>query len=154
MALSYAISLCLHMLAAAYWVGGMAALLHAVRPAAIETLDGPARPALLAAALARFLTGVAAAIVVLLLSGMTMVLLAGGLSRVHWSVHAMLAIGIAMMALFGHVRFAPYARLQRAVEAQDWPTAAHHLGTIRRVVAVNLALGIVVFVVAIVGRAA
>jgi uncharacterized membrane protein len=153
MTLSYAISLALHVLAAAFWVGGMAALHYAVRPAAVETLDGPARPALLAAALARFLSGVAFAIVVLLLSGATMVLLAGGLARVHWSVHAMLVIGIVMMALFGHVRFAPYARLRRAVEARDWPTAAHNLGTIRRLVAVNLTLGVVVFVVAIVGRA-
>ena len=35
-----------------------------------------------------------------------------------------------MMALFLHVRFAPYPRLQRAVAAREWPVAAaqprHH----------------------------
>ena len=88
----------------------------------------------------------------LLASGLGMVGLAGGFGRVHWSVHAMMAIGLVMMAVFLHLRFAPYPRLRRAVAAREWPAAATQLGTVRRLVEVNLALGVVVFALAVVGR--
>jgi uncharacterized membrane protein len=149
----YAFALCLHVLAAALWVGGMAVMHTAVRPAAAQTLDAPLRLAFLAAALGRFFRWVTAAIVVLLATGMSMIALAGGFGRVHWSVHAMLAIGLVMMALFGHLRANSYPRLQRTVGARDWPQAALHLQAIRKLVFFNLVLGCVVFVVAIVGRA-
>ncbi len=63
----------------------------------------------------------------------------------------MLAIGLLMMVLFLHLRFAPYPRLRRAVAAREWPLAAASLNTIRRLVAVNLGLGVLVFVLAVVG---
>src|SRR6476469_823214 len=131
----------------------MAAMHAAVRPAAVETLEAPVRLGLMAAALRRFFAGVALAIVVLLVSGVTMVVLSGGLSRVHWSVHAMLGVGLVMVALFGHVRLAVYPRLRRALAEQAWPVAAASLDGIRRLVVVNLVLGTAVFVIAIVGRA-
>jgi uncharacterized membrane protein len=65
----------------------------------------------------------------------------------------MFTLGLVMMALFLHIRFAPYARLQRAVVARDWPVAAAQLGSIRKLVAVNLTLGVVVFALAVIGRA-
>jgi len=142
-----------HVLAAAFWVGGMATMHFAVRPAAVATLEPPLRLPLMAAALSRFFVGVSIAIAVLLASGLLMVGLAGGFARVHWSVHAMLAIGLLMMALFLHLRFAPYPRLLRAVAAREWPVAAANLNQIRRLVVVNLMLGVVVFALAIGGRA-
>jgi uncharacterized membrane protein len=57
------------------------------------------------------------------------------------------------MALFLHIRFASYPRLRRAVVTSDWPLAAAQLGSIRKLVAVNLGLGVLVFVVAVLGRA-
>lgn len=143
----------LHLLAAAFWVGGMAAMHFAVRPAAVATLEPPLRLPFMADALARFFVGVSIAIGVLLASGFLLVWLAGGFAHVHASVHAMLTLGLVMMALFLHVRFAPYPRLQRAVAAREWPVAAANLGTIRKLVALNLGLGVLVFVLAIVGRA-
>jgi uncharacterized membrane protein len=107
----------------------------------------------MAQALARFFAGVAAAIVVLLTSGVWMVMLAGGFGRVHWSVHAMFGLGLLMMALFLHIRFALYPKLQRAVAASEWPVAAAKLGSIRTLVALNLGLGVAVFAFAILGRA-
>jgi uncharacterized membrane protein len=106
----------------------------------------------MAQALSRFFAGVSIAVVVLLASGLGMVLLAGGFARVHWSVHAMLALGLVMMAVFLHIRFAPYPRLLRAVAGSEWPAAAAQLNMIRRLVELNLALGIAVFALAIVGR--
>jgi len=68
-------------------------------------------------------------------------------------VHGMFTVGLMMMALFLHIRFAPYARLQRAVAAREWPVAAAQLGSIRKLVAVNLLLGVGVYALAVVGRA-
>jgi uncharacterized membrane protein len=154
MPLSTTILLCLHALAAAFWVGGMAVMHFAVRPAAVAQLEPPLRLAFMAAALARFLAGVALAIAVLLASGAAMIAQAGGLAKVHVGVHVMLVIGLAMIALFGVVRVGPYPRLQRAVAASDWPSAARQLAAVRRLVAVNLLLGVMVFVAAFAGRLA
>ncbi|WP_119155136.1 DUF4149 domain-containing protein [Caldimonas tepidiphila] len=153
MPLLYTVLLCLHVLAAAFWVGGMAVMHFAVRPAAVAALEPPQRLSLMAGALSRFFAGVAAAIVLLLASGAAMIVLAGGMGRVHWNVHAMLGLGLVMAAIFGHIRFASYPRLRRAVAAREWPAAAGALDSIRRLVALNLGLGTLVFVVALVGDA-
>jgi uncharacterized membrane protein len=142
----------LHLLAAAFWVGGMAAMHFAVRPAAVATLEPPQRLPFMAATLGRFFSGVTVAIVLLLASGLAMIVLAGGFGAAHWRVHAMFGVGLLMMAIFGHIRFGPYRRLQRAVAARAWPQAAPALNTIRRLVALNLALGTGVFLLASVGR--
>jgi uncharacterized membrane protein len=153
MPLPYAILLCLHALAAAFWVGGMAVISFAVRPAAVQTLEPPLRLAFMAATLKRFFDGVLWAIVLLLASGGAMVALVGGMGQVHWSVHAMLALGLAMVLIFAQLRWGPGARLQRAVAGRDWAAAAAALGLIRTRVLVNLGLGVAVFAIAIVGRA-
>jgi uncharacterized membrane protein len=149
----HATLLCLHLLAATVWVGGMAVMHFAVRPAAVQTLEPPLRLPFMAAALGRFFAWVSAAVLLLLASGLAMMLLGGGFAAAHWSVHAMFGIGLAMMAVYGHIRFANYPRLQRAVAAREWPNAAAQLNTIRRRVALNLGLGTGVFVLAVVGRA-
>jgi uncharacterized membrane protein len=152
MSLLFVTLLFLHLLAAAFWVGGMALMHFGVRPAAVATLEPPMRLPLMATTLSRFFVGVSIAILVLLATGLLMVWMSGGFARVHWSVHAMLTIGLVMMALFLHIRFAPYPRLLRAVAAREWPVAAGQLNSIRKLVAVNLALGVLVFAFAVVGR--
>jgi uncharacterized membrane protein len=150
--MTQAILLLLHLLSAAFWVGGMAVMHFAVRPSAVAVLEPPLRLPLMAQTLSRFFAGVSVAVVALLASGLGMVWLAGGFARVHWSVHAMLTLGLVMMAVFLHIRFAPYPRLLRAVAGREWPVAAGQLNMIRRLVEINLALGVVVFALAIVGR--
>jgi uncharacterized membrane protein len=152
MSLLPSLLLLLHLLAAAFWVGGMATLHFAVRPAAAATLEPPLRLPLMAAVLARLFAGVATAIGVLLASGLSMVWLAGGLAQMPWTVHAMLVIGLLMMASFLHIRFAPYPRLRRAVAAREWPVAAAQLNLIRRLVSMNLVLGVAVFGLGLAGR--
>jgi uncharacterized membrane protein len=49
------------------------------------------------------------------------------------------------------VFFAPYKRLKRAVAAQDWPTGGAALGQIRKLIAINLSLGLVTVTVATLG---
>lgn len=148
----HATLLCLHLLAAAIWVGGMAVMHFAVRPAAVQMLQPPQRLPFMAAALGRFFAWVSVAVPVLLVSGVWMVLLSGGFATAHWSVHAMFGIGLAMMALYGHIRFALYPRLRRGLEQRDMPQAAAALNAIRQRVALNLGLGTLVFVLAVVGR--
>ena len=65
--------LCLHLLAATLWIGGMAVMHFAVRPAAVQTLEPPLRLPFMAAALGRFFAAVSIAIVVLLGSGLLII---------------------------------------------------------------------------------
>ena len=57
-----------------------------------------------------------------------------------WTVMA--TLGLAMMAIFGHIRFALFKHLQRAVAATDWPAGGKALASIRRWVGVNLVIGV------------
>jgi uncharacterized membrane protein len=64
----------------------------------------------------------------------------------------MLGLGLVMMALFLHVYFAPFQRLKKAVNDGEVRHAADQVGAIRKLVALNLTLGIVVVLVATVGK--
>jgi len=76
----------------------------------------------------------------------------GGFGAIGPYVHVMFAIGIVMMLIFVHVFFAPFRRLTRFVEAKDWKPAGAALGQIRKLVGLNLILGLITIVVAIAGR--
>jgi uncharacterized membrane protein len=153
MRLLYTTLLFIHLIGVALWVGGMFVMHFAVRPAAAGLLPPPQRLPLLVAVLGRFFFWVSIAIAAILASGIGLMLGAGGFANAHLSVHLMAAIGIVMTAIYLHIRFAPFPRLQRAVAASDWPTAASNLDLIRKLVATNLALGIATTGVATIGRA-
>jgi uncharacterized membrane protein len=51
-------------------------------------------------------------------------------------------VGVLMIAIFGHIRFVLYKRLDRAVQAGDVPAGGAALASIRQWVGVNLALGL------------
>jgi uncharacterized membrane protein len=57
-----------------------------------------------------------------------------------WSV--MSVVGLLMIAIFGHIRFVLYKRLDRAVQAGDMAAGGTALASIRQWVGVNLALGL------------
>lgn len=143
----------LHLLGAAVWIGGMVTMVGAVRPALPLIEAPPQRVRFAAAVFARLFAAVAAAIVVLFGSGLALVVGAGGFARVHWSVHAMLAVALVMAAVFALIRWGPYARLRAAVQAGQWAAGAEQLWAIRRLIGVNLVLGVSVFGLATVGRA-
>lgn len=151
--MSYVIPLFIHLLCAAFWVGGMATLHFAVRPAAVATLEPPLRLRMMAATLRRFFVGVDASVTLLFVTGVTMILASGGFRGVHWHVEAMMSIAIVMAAIYVYIRASVFRALRRAVEDSAWPVAAARLNTVRKLVMVNLALGVVVFGVAIIGRA-
>ncbi|QTF91543.1 CopD family protein [Halomonas sp. BM-2019] len=148
-----AIALTLHVIAAVLWVGGMFFAWMVLRPVAAAQLEPPARLALWRGVFARFFPWVWAAVAVLLASGLWMLFAVfGGMAAARWHIHLMLLVGLAMMAIYLHVWFAPYRRLCRAVEASDWPEGGRQLAQIRRLVGVNLLLGLLTTAIASGGR--
>jgi uncharacterized membrane protein len=140
-------ALIVHAIAAVVWVGGMFFAHQALRPAALR-LDPEPRLLLWRGTLERFFAWVFAAIVLLLLSGYAMVVgVFGGFARIGLPVQLMQGSGILMMLLFLHLYFAPWRRLRAAVARGDWAEGGRQLGQIRRIVGINLVLGL--FTVAI-----
>jgi uncharacterized membrane protein len=140
-----------HLLGAIAWIGGMFFAYFCLRPAAVEVLDGPQRLSLWSATLRRFLRYMAIAITLILATGLAMLLQSGFASApIGW--HVMLALGLVMTAVFVYVHAALYPRLRTEVAAQAWPAAGRVLNDIRRLVAVNLALGVCVVVAAVSAR--
>jgi uncharacterized membrane protein len=102
---------------------------------------------------ARFFPWVWASVLGLLLSGYGMLLFGlGGFAGAGLHVHLMQALGLVMMALFGHLYFVPWRRLQRALEQGDGASAAGPLGQIRRIVLINLTLGLITSAIGASGR--
>lgn len=146
------IALSLHILAAAIWVGGMFFAYVCLRPVAAQQLEPPARLALWQQVFARFFTWVWAAILILIISGHSMIAIYGGFKSVGMHVHMMLLTGYTMMAIFGHLYFSPYKKLSIAVKENRWPDAGAQLNKIRKVVAINLTLGLATVVIASGGK--
>ncbi len=112
----------LHLAAAITWLGGIGFMLFALRPAAMTTLEPPHRLRLIAAALQRFFRIVRVAIIVLAVTGVTMIANVGFRNApLGW--HLMFGTGIVMFAIFGHLDAGPARRMQHAVAASDWPAA-------------------------------
>lgn len=147
-----ALLVALHVLAAVVWVGGMFFAYIVLRPAAgpLETAE---RLALWHRVFGRFFPWVWACIVLLLISGYVMLFGAfGGFAGAPLHVNVMQTIGIVMVLLFLHLFFAPWRRFGRAIEGKAFPEAAKQLGQIRRIVAINLALGLLTVAVGASGR--
>lgn len=153
----YAILKTLHLLAIIVWIGGMVFAHFFLRPA-VGALEPAVRVRLMHAVLGRFFGAVLAAIAVSLVTGLWMigrvakqVVQAGGNFNMPLEWTIMATLGIAMMLIFGHIRFVLYKRLNQAVPAADWPAGAAALGQIRSWVLVNLALGVLIVLVTLIG---
>ena len=148
----YGILKLLHILAIVVWIGGMVFAHFFLRPAALQ-LPPPQRVPLMHGALQRFFAAVLVSIATVLVSGLWMI---GRLAKetvqaglafnmpLDWTIMA--TLGIVMMAIFGHIRFALFKRLSQAVAASDWPAGGAALASIRIWVGINLAIGVVIIV--------
>ncbi|SDO27290.1 Uncharacterized membrane protein [Halomonas shengliensis] len=147
------LAITLHVLAAILWVGGMFFAWMVLRPVAASQLAPPQRLTLWHGVFERFFPWVWAAVAVLLGSGLWMLFAVfGGMAGARWHIHLMLALGLAMMAIYLHLWFAPWQRLRRAVAAEAWPEGGRQLATIRRLVGINLLLGLLTSAIAAGGR--
>jgi len=142
------IELLLHVLSDVVWVGGMFVAYLAVRPAAVEALEPPQRLRLWTGIFARFFRWVWAAVILILGTGFSMM---GRMQSVPAYVLVMAVIGLLMSAIFLHLYFAPFRRLKRAVQHEDWKAGGAALGQIRILVGINLALGLLNIGVAMLG---
>ncbi len=141
------------LLAAVVWVGGMFFAYMALRPAAATLLDPPQRLPLWVGTFRNFFPWVWLAVVLLPVTGYVMIFrVFGGMAGAGLHIHLMQGIGWIMMLMFMHLYFAPFKRLQRAVTIGDWPDAAVRLAQIRRIVGINLMLGLSVTLIASAGR--
>ncbi|EIJ41247.1 putative integral membrane protein [Beggiatoa alba B18LD] len=142
----------LHILACLLWVGGMFFAYVALRPVAAQLLELPLRLQLWVQVFKKFFPWVWVAIFSLLVTGIGIIHLYGGMAQVQWHVHLMLLTGLSMMVIFIHIFFILYQRLQEAVKTQDWQTGGLRLGQIRRLIGINLTLGLVTVVIASLGK--
>lgn len=149
----YATLKTLHLLSIIVWIGGMVFSHFFLRPAA-AVLEPHVRVRLMHDVLGRFFRVVLLASLLVLGSGIWMlgrvarqVVQSGGRFEMPLSWTVMTVLGIAMVAIFMHIRFALFRRLGRAVAAADWAAGGAALAQIRTWVALNLWLGIVVVVV-------
>ena len=141
-----------HVLGAVIWVGGMFFAYMALRPAAAHLLQPPERLKVWGETFGRFFRWVWISVLAILGSGLWMIVLFGGFGAVGLHVHVMFALGILMMLIFAHVYFAPYRHLVRFVAQDNWKSAGAALAQIRKLVAVNLTLGLITVAVGTAGR--
>lgn len=148
-----AIALTLHLLSAVIWVGGMFFAYMALRPVAASLLEPPLRLTLWAQVFTRFFPWVWAAVILLLGTGLWLIFAVyGGMKQSGLHIHIMLLLGLIMMLIFFHIYFAPFRRLKQAVAEQNWPTGGEKLAQIRKLIAVNLSLGLLIVVIATLGK--
>lgn len=146
------IALLLHLLGVVVWVGGMFFAYMALRPVAASVLEPPQRLNLWAGVFAKFFPWVWLSIALILGSGLYMWMALGGMAAPAY-VWVMMGLGIVMMLIFAHVFFAAFKKLKRAVADQAWPAGGAALGQIRMLIGINLSIGLITIVVAILGRA-
>lgn len=146
---AFALPYSLHLLAALIWVGGMFFAWMILRPAMLAALEGPARLTLWVEVFQRFFVWVWVAVAVLAITGVGMMHLRfSGFETAPRYVQVMIGGGIVMFALFLRIQALLLPELRTAVQAQDWPAGAAVLARIRRLVGVNLLLGVAVVLVA------
>lgn len=153
----YAALKTIHLLSIIVWIGGMVFAQFFLRPS-LASLAPPQRLGLMQEVLGRFFNAVLVAAGLALVTGTWMIgrvakqtVQAGGnfTMPVEWMIMA--TLGILMVAIFGHIRFALYKRLSRAVAASDWAAGGAAMASIRLWVSVNLVIGVVIVVVTLAG---
>ena len=149
----YATLTTVHVLSIIVWIGGMVFTQFFLRPA-VAQLDPPVRLRLMHDVLGRFFKAVLVASLLTLVSGVWMlgrvakqVVQSGGSFEMPLAWTIMAALGVAMVAIFMHIRFALFRRLDRAVAASEWAAGGAVLAQIRTWVAINLGLGVLVLLV-------
>ena len=149
----YATLKTVHVLSIIVWIGGMVFAHFFLRPA-LAQLEPPVRLRLMHDVLGRFFHAVLIAALLTLASGVWMlgrvakqVVQSGGSFDMPLSWTIMATLGVVMVAIFMHIRFALYKRLSRAVAAAEWAAGGAAMAQIRTWVSINLGLGVLVLLV-------
>jgi uncharacterized membrane protein len=138
--------LAVHVLCAVLWVGGMFFAYVVLRPS-LSVLEPIQRIALHTQVFRRFFLVVWHVMPLILISGFSVLYgFYGGPANVAWNISVMMLLGLIMSAIFLVIYFGPYARFRRTT---DRNTAAASIDRIRKLIGVNLLLGLVTVVVAL-----
>jgi uncharacterized membrane protein len=142
-----------HVLSAVIWVGGMFFAYVVLRPS-MGALDAPPqRLKMWFHVFQRFFVWVWGSIALLTFSGYYLIVAVfGGIANVGMHIHLMYSLAMLMILLFFALYFGPYQRFSEAADAGDWPAAGKILPSIRRIVAINLCLGLITVVIGASGR--
>ena len=140
----YGVLKALHVLCAVVWVGGMFFAYVVLRPS-LSVLEPAQRVALHGQVFRRFFLVIWHAMPLIVLTGFAMIFAVfGGMAGVRWNVHVMLLLGLIMAAIFLAIFFGPY----RTFRAAPGPAP---LDTIRKLIGINLILGLLISVIAVLG---
>jgi uncharacterized membrane protein len=144
-----------HVLSIVLWIGGMAFAHFFLRPA-VAQLEASVRLRLMHDVLGRFFKAVLVVSLLTLVSGVWMlgrvakqVVQSGGSFEMPLAWTIMAVLGVVMVAIFMHIRFALYKRLGQAVAASEWSAGAAAMAQIRRWVSFNLGTGVLVLFVSL-----
>lgn len=147
----------LHVLSIVVWIGGMFFAHFFLRPA-VASLELPVRLKLMCDVLSRFFKVVLGVSLLTLISGIWMLgrvakqtVQSGGSFDMPLSWTIMTALGIVMVAIFMHIRFALFIKFNRYVSASDWAQAGPMLAKVRQWVLVNLIFGVAILLAVFLG---
>jgi len=139
-----------HLLSITLWIGGLVFAYCFLRPA-LARLDLPERLRLAHAVLGRFFQAVLVASLLTLASGIWMlgrvakqVVQSGGSFNMPLAWTVMAVLGVLMVAIFMHSRFAIYKRLGQAVAASQWEAGNAAWAQLCTGLLVSLGLGVLV----------
>ncbi|AIR87816.1 CopD family protein [Pseudomonas cremoricolorata] len=147
--LVHALPYTLHVLASLIWVGGMFFAWMVLRPATAKALEGPARLRLWGEVFPRFFGWVWVAVTTLAISGVVLIHSRfSGFETAPRYVQWMIGGAIVMVAVFLRIHALLLPQLREALAREDWAAGASALARIRRMVGINLLLGLLVVAVA------
>ena len=139
-----ALALALHVLSAVIWVGGMFFAYMALRPVAGRLLEPPLGLRLWSEVLQVFFAWVWVLVLVLWTTGLWLLVSRfSDIAQIPLYVHLMAGLAAVMTLIFSFTFFGPYRYLRAAVTRGLWTEANFELTRVRRLVATNLALGLV-----------
>jgi len=140
----YGVLKALHVLCAVVWVGGMFFSYVVLRPS-LAVLEPPQRIALHTQIFRKFFLVIWHAMPLIVLTGFIMIFTVfGGMAGLRWNVNVMMLLGLIMAAIFLAIFFGPY----RTFRASPGPAP---LDTIRKLIGVNLILGLLTAAIAVLG---
>jgi uncharacterized membrane protein len=138
----------LHVLAAVVWVGGMFFAYLVLRPS-LGVLEPNQRMLVHNQVFRRFFRVVWHVMPISVITGFAMVFgFLGGMQYQSPRVHMMMGLGLLMSAIFAYIYFGPYKRFQRTTDKASMATS---LDGIRKLIGVNLLLGLATIILGSIG---
>ncbi len=134
----------LHLLCAVLWVGGMFFAYVVLRPSMVA-IEAPQRTLLHTRVFKKFFLVIWHAMPLILITGFAMVGLHWNMATAPWQLNAMMGLGLIMAAVFLAIFFGPYRQFRRTT---DRNRMASSLDSIRKLIGVNLILGLLTVIVA------